>query len=224
MRAASLPPDPSAGFAQRSAALLGRRLVRCEERYPEEGAHSVLLVVVKRDARTLAQPLEALHQEFFPREETDPLAPVELRVIDESTYEALQQLAKAGLIRDTSRAIRPFEPSPEAEGEELTPEEKKQVTELRSKAGRKIKIARLLSGEELAEEAREALLAALPVLGRALAIERRLPSAPEDLRESFGGPWRHSWGRALGRLRDFVEGQDVSVAGALDALEQANCL
>ncbi len=43
----------------------------------------MILVVVDRGARTLIRRLEAPHRERFPREETDPPAPVELRVVDE---------------------------------------------------------------------------------------------------------------------------------------------
>src|SRR5690606_24085246 len=42
------PTDPASAFAHRAAALLGTRLVSCVERYPTEGDHSVLVVVVDR--------------------------------------------------------------------------------------------------------------------------------------------------------------------------------
>lgn len=47
---ASLPGDRALGFAQRARHLLDGALVRCEERFPQQGAHSVLWVVVERDA------------------------------------------------------------------------------------------------------------------------------------------------------------------------------
>ena len=49
----SSPVDRSAGFASRASELLGPRLVACEERYPEDGAHSVILVVVDREAQDM---------------------------------------------------------------------------------------------------------------------------------------------------------------------------
>ncbi len=220
---ARLPVDRAAGFAQRAAALLGRRLAGCEERYPEGKEHSVLLVVVDRDAAAVAARLEPLHREFFPPEETDAVAPVKLQVIEASAYEALQRLEQAGLIRDTSRVIRPLEPSPAPTRDALTAEERKQIAELRSKAGRKIRVARLLSAEELEEEAREALLAALPLLGRALAIERHLPP-PEGIHDALGGPWQQLWGGALGGLRAFVGEERAGVSTVLAALDGEGCI
>jgi len=85
-------------------------------------------------------------------------------------------------------------------------------------------MARVLAAEELDEEAREALLDAVPLLGRALAIEKGLLPGPADAREAVGGPWLALWGAAIERLRVFVERTDASVRTTIAALESSGCL
>ena len=128
--------------------------------------------------------LESVHEELFGRDKIDPLAPVQLQVIDRSTFDALQQLSEAGLVQSTIRATRHLYPAPGQEAGELTDEERQKAADLRKKAGRKLKMARVLSLEQLDEEAREALLAALPLLGQALAVEHRLPEPRDADRKS----------------------------------------
>src|SRR5204862_5295834 len=45
-----LPADRSRGFAAAAQQRINGALLRCEERYPNDGPHSVLYVVVDRDA------------------------------------------------------------------------------------------------------------------------------------------------------------------------------
>ncbi len=45
-----LPADRPRGFAAAVGQRINGALLRCEERYPTEGPHSVLYVVVERDA------------------------------------------------------------------------------------------------------------------------------------------------------------------------------
>src|SRR2546428_748495 len=87
-------------------------LLRCEERYPNEGPHSVLFVVVERDAAQCREKLGLLHDEYFGPGQLDPLAPVRLEVIDRATDEALQRLIEMGLVARTTRATRPLWPPP----------------------------------------------------------------------------------------------------------------
>src|ERR1019366_7170811 len=91
-------------------------LLRCEERYPNDAPHSVLYVVVERDAAQYREQLNALHGEYFGPGQWDPLAPVRLEVIDRATDEALQRLIDAGLLAKTTRATRPLCPADAALG------------------------------------------------------------------------------------------------------------
>ncbi len=213
-----LPVDRAAFFAARASELLGPRLVACEERYPEQGAHSVLLVVVDRDAAVWKEKLREVHEELLGRGKADPLAPIQLQVIDRTTFAALQHLSEAGLIQTTIRAIRHLYPRAGPEVRELTEEERRKTTELRQRAERKLRMARLLAKEALEEEAREALLDALPLLGRALAVENRLPE-PQDARDALKPPLGSLWGVALERVRRFVEEPGTPVIPTLEALE-----
>src|SRR5690349_1567355 len=48
-----LTADRTLGFVQAARQCVDGALVRCEERYPNDGLHSVLYVVVERDAAKL---------------------------------------------------------------------------------------------------------------------------------------------------------------------------
>jgi hypothetical protein len=215
-----LPVDRSAGFAARASEMLGPHLVACEERYPEEGAHSVILVVVDREAQDWKERLLPVHDGLLGKDKTDPLSPVPLQVIDRTTFDALRQLSEAGLIRTTIRTTRHLYPEPEQEAGGLTEGERQKIAGLRQKAKRKLKMARVLSTEELDEEAREALLDAVPLLGQMLAVENRLPE-PQEARDALKAPLAPLWGVALERLRDFIEQPEAPIIPTLEALEAA---
>jgi hypothetical protein len=215
-----LPVDRSAGFAARASELIGSRLVACEERYPEEGAHSVILVVVDGEVQHCKERLAAVHDELFGKGTMDPLSPVRLQVIDRETFDALQQLSEAGLIQSTIRTTRQLYPLPENHAEALTEAEKRKAAGLRQKAGRKLKMARVLSTGELDEEAREALMDAVPLLGQALAVENRLPE-PQEARDALSAPLAPLWGAALESLCKFVEQPEAPIIPTLEALESS---
>ncbi|MBN8246804.1 MAG: DEAD/DEAH box helicase, partial [Verrucomicrobia bacterium] len=69
-----LPADRALGFAAAAAAGLQGALAGCEERYPRDGSHSVLYVVVEGDAARWRERLTSLHDEYF--QDADPLTPV----------------------------------------------------------------------------------------------------------------------------------------------------
>jgi superfamily II DNA or RNA helicase len=196
-----LPADRPLGFARKARARINGALLHCEERYPSAGPHSVLYVVVERDAAQWRERLSDLHQDFFGPGKSDPLAPVQLEVVDRATHEALERLAASGLISMTTRANRPLFPEADAGlPAPLSAEERGKANAHRTHAARKLKMAKLLGGGDLAEEARAALLDAAFALGRALAVEARIPEPP-TFEEALLPPLSHCWKDALTPLR-----------------------
>ena len=200
-----LPTDPVLAFAQVAAEQINGALVRCEERYPQSGSHSVLVVVVDRNPLDWREKLKELHTQFLGPGKTDPLAPVQLEVLDRATDEAIQRLIGMGLISKTTRATRPLFPSGEGpEPAPLSAAEAAQAKGRRDRAARQLKMARVLGGTGFADEARTALLDAIHQMGTALALEQRLPE-PGALNDALQPPVAHGWGDALPVLRGYVK-------------------
>jgi len=213
-----LPADRAVAFAQLAREKINGALVRCEERYPQSGPHSVLVVVVERDAAQVRERLAGLHGELFGPGPSDPLAPTRFEVIDRATDEALERLIAAGLITRTTRATRTLSPGAEAATPPpLSAEEQARAKAHREQAARKLKMARLLAEGGLEEEARAALLAGILPLARALAVERRLPE-PGSLDEALLPPLSHGWKDAAALLRDFVADANQPLQPLLDGL------
>src|SRR5205814_10340695 len=61
----ALPADRPRSFAAAAHQQINGALVRCEERFPNDGPHSVLYVVVDRDAPQWREKLGTLHGEYF---------------------------------------------------------------------------------------------------------------------------------------------------------------
>jgi hypothetical protein len=216
---ATLPVDRPAGFAAVAHRLLNGALVRCEERFPAEGIHSVLFVVVDRDARQYREKLKTLHAEYFRGTDNDTLSSVRLEVIDRATDDALQRFIELGLVSRATRAIRPLftgecGPNPPA----ISEAELKLVTGHRESAARKLRLGKLLSEGQLEEEARTAILDSLLPLGRALAIENRLPE-PTSVKEALHGPLEHCWGEPLQSLRQFAAEAAAPCDKAMSAIQ-----
>ncbi|MGA8055639.1 MAG: DEAD/DEAH box helicase [Burkholderiales bacterium] len=199
-----LPTDRARGFADEAVRLLGAGLVRCDERYPHEGTHTVLCVVVERDAAQWRERLAALHAEYFAH--ADPLAPVRLEVLDRATQEAIDRLVEAGLFTATTRASRPLSQAgcaEEASPPPLSAEELARIAAHRQQGGRKLKMARLLIDGGLSEEAEAPLREAVLTCARALAVENRLPE-PANIEDAVRSPLSHCWQTALDPVRQFV--------------------
>ena len=211
------PSDPCALFAERVATLLGKNLVACEERYPSEAPHTVLVAIVEREAALWKPHFEQLHDKLFAQQ--DPLSPVRLEVIDRATVDAMQRLAEAGIVQITHRATRHLYPTDKAPLP-LNAEELAGAQGCRERAARKLKMARLLQAEKMDEEAREALLAAVLETGRALAIEARLPE-PATLTEVLAPPLSHAWGEAREILATAVNNSLAPLSEALALLENS---
>jgi hypothetical protein len=216
-----LPADRPLGFAQAAHQRVNGALCRCEERYPLEGPHSVLYVVVERDAAQWRENLNALHQDYFGPGQSDPLAPVRLEVVDRATDEAVHRLIEAGLVARTTRAIRALWPLKTGPGSPapLSDAEREKAAAHRQRATRKLKMAAVLAGGGLPEEARDALLNAVLPLGCALAVENRLPE-PASLQDALLPPLGLVWKDAMSTLRAFVQDASHPVAAAAAALER----
>ncbi len=214
-----LPADRPLGFIRKARERINGALIHCEERYPSQGAHSVLYVVVERDAAQWQPRLAELHQDFFGPGKSDPLAPVQLEVVDRATHETLERLAAAGLIAVTTRANRPLFPEWEDNAPApLSAEERARAEAHRARAARKLKMARLLGSGELAEEARAALLEAVLALGRTLAVEARLPE-PASLADALLPPLSHAWKESLTLLRALQADPTAAWQPVADSLE-----
>lgn len=217
----ALPPDRSRAFAEETASILGSRLIGCEERYPAGTDHSVLFVVVDSGAESWRPRLQSLHEKFFGNGAGDPLAPVHLEMVDRATAEALERLRALGLVETKIRATRHLHPAADPQPAPLTEEEKRRIAELCEQANRRLKMARLLHGGGFSDEAREPLLNAVEALGRAVAIEERLPE-PDAARHAVEGPIaarNPSLSASLATLCDGDGNGDVDWPGLLDALD-----
>ena len=198
------PADPALAFAQVASEQLHGALVRCEERYPQSGSHSVLVVVVDRNPLEWREKLKAIHADWFGPGKTDPLAPVQLEVLDRATDEAIQRLIAMGLLNQTTRATRSLLPAAApAEAAPLSAAELARAKAHHATAARKLNMARVLGNGGFADEARAALLDAIHGMGKVLAVEQRLPEPPE-LKDALQPPISHGWGEALPSLRGFV--------------------
>jgi len=175
--------------------------------------------VVERDAAQCRAQLDSLHSEYFGPGQWDPLAPVRLEVIDRATDEALQRLIEAGLLARTMRSSRPLWPEEAAAGgpAPLSPAELEKLAAHRQQAARKLKMARVLDGAGLAEEARAALLEGVLPLGCALAVQHRFPE-PAALKDALLPPLSACWQTALPLLREFSAEAGRPCAPVLAAL------
>ncbi len=213
--AASVPPTPadmSLDFAHAARERVNGALCRCEERYPLIGPYSVLCVVVERDAAQWQNVLEALHREHFGE------GRVRLEVIDRAMDESLRRMIDAGLLINATSATRPLWPNC-AGPIPLTDSERERAASHRKQAARKIRMAALLSGGGLAEEARAALLDAVEPLGCALAIENRL-AEPASFEDALLPPLSVLWKEALPILRSFIQNPSQSVSPTVRVLER----
>jgi superfamily II DNA or RNA helicase len=214
-----LPADRSLGFAQMARQHLGETLVRCEERFPQNAPHSVLIAVVDRDAAGWKPKLESIRQEFFGPGLSDPLAPTELQVIDRATFEAMEQMISLGLIISGSRVNRVLFPESASVAPTLSAEQQQAIDAFKLQAGRKIKMARLLSDGELLDEARESCREAALLRTKALAVEKKFPE-PSEFKNIFTQPYAICWDpAALESLRSLDQASN-DCDDAVRAVEQ----
>ena len=213
-----LPSDPAQAFARLAAERINGSLLRCEQRFPNAGSHSVLVVVVERDPAQWSEKLKAIHAEVCGPGKADPLATVHLEIVDRATDEAIQRLVAAGLISPTTRGTRPLFPEADAPGASpLSAGELAKAKLLREHAARKLKLARLLGEGGFNDEARPALLEAMLGFARALAVENRLPE-PSELSDTLRPPHSHCWADAWPALNSYFQDPGSDWKPAADRL------
>jgi hypothetical protein len=143
------PSDPAAHFASLAKAALGNRLAHCEETWVPGSQTPVLMTVLQDSAAADRPRIDELFSEIPWRGDKPTL-----QVLDAATWQALENLAAAGMITIHTRATRPLLPT---DGQQLppplTPEQLARVESLRTLAGKKRRAAKALLAEELTEEA-----------------------------------------------------------------------
>jgi len=217
----SLVLDRPRDFIRAVHELLEENLLRCEERYPRDVEFSVLYVVIKDNPAKWREKILGLHVRYFGPENGDPLAPVRLEIVDLATDHSVSRLIELGLLSKASRAARVLWPEESCEPNNalLSELEREKALALREQALRKLKVAQVLGEANLCEEARTALLEAMLPLGRALAIEKRLPE-PADINEILLPPLAHHWQDALITLRLFTSETMASWRPVLECLSR----
>ncbi len=200
------PVDPAQAFAEQAARRFHNVLSRIEERYPTDGVHTVLLVVVDGDADLWRPTLESLHQECVgPNGSESPYNP-QLEVLDKKSLNTMERLVEAGVMAPSFRAKRPLFPESERQGAQasLTPEEKQKGEEYRQEAKRQWQMGSLLGQGGFQGEAHHTLSNALLSLGSALAVEHRFPE-PKELADLATGPLRPFWIGDLANLQRLAD-------------------
>ena len=218
------PADAPLTFCRRAVEVLNGALLSCEERFPTQGDGSVLLLVVDHDAAKWQKALSGLAAQYLAQGVDGERAPdVRLEVIDRAAADLLRRLAEDGLIHSSTRATRVLYPPPETSATApLSALEQNRVCQARETHARKLKMARVLVGEEMIEEARAAMLSAIYELGRALAIEHR-QAEPANALGALAPPLDAYWqggDDALGILRAFLTNEHAPVQPVLALLGQ----
>ncbi|HVU35345.1 MAG TPA: hypothetical protein VHE61_18050 [Opitutaceae bacterium] len=204
-------------------ALLGSRLVTCEERYPDsagvEGATpSVVVVVVDRDAEAWRPRLA----EAFPSGEANSGASaIRLEVIDRATAETIERLEAAGLIQSCVRGTRRLPSMDTRAAVQLTDEEKARAAEWRRQAAKRLKLTQFLLAEEMAGEAADALRESVRLLGCAFAVEEHAAALPQTPAAALAAPLGFRWGKAAALLQPFVSGVESALGPPIDTMTRA---
>lgn len=220
------PSDRPREFCRGAAELLNGALISCEERFPTHGDASVLLMVVETEAEQWREKMRTLeHRCFTESIDGEPPPAVRLEVIDRSTAELLRRLTETGVVSPSLRASRilyPFAGS--GEHVPLSPQEQHRARQARDQHARKLKVARVLAAEEMVEEARAAVASSIHELGRALAVEHRLPE-PSNARGAVAPPLDAFWSGGeglLGAVRAFLADENAPVHPMITALGRPN--
>lgn len=158
------PSDPATDFAARARQNLGQNLVQCDEKWLPNSDIPVVVAVL----RNATPARRAVIEKTFHETRWNHQQPT-LQVLDDATWDALQNLADAGMITLHTRATRPLLlPVGRAP---LTADQLARIVELRSVAEKKRRAATALTAAGLPEEAAPMMAAAESAESQALAIE-----------------------------------------------------
>ena len=217
----SLPVDRSLGFAKEAAEILRSQVLRCEERFPAQAAHSVVYIVVERNADEARVRLQGLQERYFGNRVGDPLAPVHCEVVDRATDEALQRMTSLGLISPRTRGNRLLFPSIQGSEEKpvLSSSEQEELQTHQDLFARRLKVGRLLFSGGMGDEACSAVSEAVLALARAEAVQRRF-ERPSELGDALTSVWTHVWGDRFPVLQAFVQQPAAMCETILESLSR----
>ncbi len=170
------PADAAQAFAQACMHRLDEALAALEERFVDGREDPVLFVVTEREDGGIAERVRALHRELGLQHP--------LQIVSRATARTLEELAASGMITLNVRARRVLHPPVDGATplRPLSPAERERREALKAQALRRLRAARLLADNGLAEEAgqplRDALHAALAM--RAIEQRRPEPKRPDE--------------------------------------------
>ena len=146
-------------FAARLAEELGETLLSCEER--TAGGQSKIVVTIDGNPAQVEERIAAISQDVFGEKR-------DCEILDRQTAETLARLIGSGLLQAAGQT-RPLYPPPEKQ--ELSPEVKARMKELKADAGRKLAMARLLVENKFNDGAIQPLKDAVRLLATFQALE-----------------------------------------------------
>jgi hypothetical protein len=130
-------------------------------------------------------------------------------------------MMETGLIAPATRAVRSlYSRNGDAPAKaSLSESEKQKALAYWQKSNRKLKMVLLLESGGLTEEAREACLETVLLLGRVLAVENRLPE-PATMNEALQAPLSLYWGDVLPAVSEFAATNSLPAAHVTKALQK----
>ena len=179
----------------------------------------VLVAVVDQVTPRIQGQLESLLGEFYPGVGAGAAAP-RLELLDRAASEMIERLISAGLLQPTARFSRPW---PLGNGLDKSPplseEDCRRAATWRERCRHVVRRGRVLGQAGFADEARESVNEALHAIGRALAIEKRLPD-PESMAALRESDYKFLWGSEGDMVQGFLQNSEVSWEPLVVVLER----
>lgn len=185
--------DVAAMFAKNCAAKLNGNLICFEERFIDGRDAALLWVVVKDGVTEAMERVKGIYRDTGVAHARDAseVRDHHLQVVTESTANAIEQLASAGMLSMKVRARRILYPEA-VHQPELTDVQKQRIEECIGRAAVKCKAARVLLTAQLNEEAQSLLRESVQQMISALAI-RNGWEEPGSLELCSTPPYRSLW-------------------------------